>query len=118
MIISSADQATELLAELVRSIGFSSITVMRSGGEARRSLIDMDCDLILVNAPLSDEIGDDLALFASEVSTAGILLLIKNAFVDDVAAKVEDAGILVIGKPILRPFFFQAAKLASTASSV
>ncbi len=115
LIISSADSATEVLTDLVRSAGFSSISVIKSGGEARRSLAGLDCELILINAPLSDEIGDELALFASEVSTAGVLLLIKNAFADDVAAKVEDAGVLVVGKPILRPFFFQAAKLASTS---
>lgn len=115
LIISSADPATELLTDLVCSAGYSSIQTMKNGGEARRALVDMDCDLILINAPLSDEIGDELALFASEVSTAGVLLLVKNTFADEVAAKVEDAGVLVVGKPILRPFFFQALKLASTS---
>ena len=44
-----------------------------------------------------------------------VLLLVKNELVDDVSVRVEDFGVFVLGKPLSRPLFYQALKLAQSA---
>ncbi len=87
-------------AELLRKIGVDKVVFARSGGEARRMLVAVDYDLIIINAPLTDENGLDLSITAADNSLAGILLIVKNDATDIVRSHVEGEGVAVIGKPI------------------
>lgn len=83
-------------------------------GRLRRTLPDGDCahrgggapphcftefDLIFINAPLPDEFGVEFSQYAAGQTSAGVLLLVKAEIADDVAAKVERDGVLVLSKP-------------------
>lgn len=115
LIISGTDKGREMLTELCRSFTFSHITAASSGNEARRLFISGAYDLVLINAPLPDEFGHELALAAVENSCAGVILLVKNELADEVSAKVEDDGVFVIPKPISRSLFYQSIKLVSAS---
>ena len=52
---------------------------------------DADWQVILINTPLSDEFGHELAVFAAGSTGAGVVLLVKAEMADEVAARVEDA---------------------------
>ncbi len=90
-------------------------TAAKSGAEARRMLLDGSFDLVVINAPLSDEFGHELASWASQTSTAGVLLLVRSELADDLSARVEDDGVFVVPKPVNRPFFYQALKLVAAS---
>lgn len=111
LIVSSSESGQHFIAELLSPQEQSAATTAVSGSEARRLLADFDYDTVIINAPLSDEYGHELACFASRQSLAGVLMLVKNERADDVAARVEDYGVFVIPKPVSRPFFFQSLKL-------
>ena len=114
-IVSSSQQAADLLSGLLGTAGYRQTAYAKSGAEARRMLIDNDFGLILVNTPLTDEFGHELAISVSQMTTAGVMLLVKNEIADEVSARVEDYGVLVVAKPVIRPLFFQALKLVSAA---
>jgi len=77
------------------------------------SLMDKnEFDLIIINSPLEGKTGVDLAVFAAEKYTAGILLAVQNKYANAISAKVEPYGVLVVGKPIVKAFFNQAVKFA------
>lgn len=116
LVVSSAEKGGSALKELLASAGsFEQIATVSDGGAARRLLIDHSYDLILINAPLRDEFGHELALNVTQSSTAGVILLVKSEMSDQVSEKVEDFGVVVVPKPISRQLFFQSLKIVSAA---
>lgn len=115
LVISSSVQGQSLLSDLLKTAGNAMPVFASSGSEARRMLVDHDYELIIINAPLSDEFGHELAMNAAQRGCAGIVLLVKNEIADDVSAKVEDSGVMVVSKPIGRALFYQALKLIESS---
>jgi len=115
LIVSSSEEGRRFIEELLPPQAQSAATAAASGSEARRLLADFDYGTVIINAPLTDEYGHELACLAARQSRAGVLMLVKNERADDVAARVEDDGVFVIPKPVSRPFFFQSLKLLNTA---
>ncbi|MCI8441077.1 MAG: ANTAR domain-containing protein [Provencibacterium sp.] len=105
---------TQMLQECARQAA-PEIFPAQSGAAARRLLCENDYELVLINAPLSDEFGHDLALHAVQCSQAGVLLIVRNEQADAVAAKVEDEGVFILGRPLSRELFYQAVKLVKAA---
>lgn len=92
--------------------------ILRAGdaGEVRRMVVDCPADIIIINAPLTDEFGTELALDLAE-GTAGVLLLVKNELYDQVCYKVEDSGVLTLSKPTSRQGFYGAVKLLTAMTA-
>jgi response regulator NasT len=111
LIVSGSDKSRAALAELVGLCGVSSQTGARSGAEARRLLADHAFDLVVINTPLPDEFGTELAVTASE-GLSGILLIVKAENADEISEKVESFGVFVVEKPISRQLFFRTLRLA------
>lgn len=112
LIVSSSNKSIELLSQLINAWTVTKITSTNNSAEARRLINKIDYDLILINTPLSDEFGDELAITITEISSSGVILIIKNEIADDISAKVEDYGVLIVSNPIVRQLFYQAYKLA------
>ncbi|WP_367924261.1 ANTAR domain-containing response regulator [uncultured Ruthenibacterium sp.] len=72
-----------------------------SAGEARRALCDGDFSLLIVNAPLPDEFGRDLAAQAVHDGLDSILLCAAPQ-ADKVAAGLEKYGVYVLPNPLSR----------------
>ena len=71
--------------------------------------------MIIIDTPLSDELGNDFAITASEKTTAGIILIVDCENVLEISANVEDYGVFALPKPLSPEFFYQAVKLLSAA---
>lgn len=115
LIVSSSEKSYAFFEELLAADSYKEITIAKRGGEARRLLIERDFDLCIINAPLADEFGTELALHLAEKSTAQILLIVKSELADDISAKVEDYGVFVVAKPLNRQIFWNAMKLMTAA---
>ncbi len=111
LLVSSAEKSRIQLLELLQSTDQQEVLCAQNGSEARRMLLDQDFSLIAINTPLSDEFGIELSLFAADKSLAGVILFVKAEQADAVAAKVEDDGVVVVSKPVSRPYFHQAYRL-------
>ena len=111
MIVSSNQKFGVMLSELITSSFSPEIAMVQSGSEARRAHLHLEYDMVIINTPLSDEFGHELAMQIAEDSMTGVLLLAKAEVADSVSMKVEDEGIYVLGKPFGRNAFFSAYKL-------
>lgn len=111
LIVSSTEKGRDMLTRLLRASGPARLVTAGNGGEARRQLPHGDFALVVINAPLSDEFGHVLAADAAQTTAAGILLLVRAEQADETAARVEDAGVVVVSKPVSAPFFYQAVKI-------
>lgn len=115
LIVSNTNTTLNIISEMLQSQMFSQIVTTQNGAEARRNLLNEEYDLIIIDTPLPDEFGEDLALYASEQTGAGIILIVKTDVLQDINAVVEDAGVFVLPKPVSPEFFYQAAKLLAAS---
>lgn len=113
MIVSAAKDTAASLAGLLKAALPGPVVQLGSGAAARRKIAEGECEMLLVNTPLPDEFGDELARFAQQKTATSAILIVKSEMADEIAAKVEDDGIMVLAKPVSKTLFFQAVKLAS-----
>lgn len=100
------------LKEIFPGVKFSSVS---TGREARRTVSEQDFDMLIINCPLPDENGIDLAEFTCSSSDAMCVLLVKAENSDIIADKVEDYGAMVISKPLNRELFYRAMRFTAAA---
>lgn len=112
LIVSAGANANEYLAKHVQELGYTRPVIVASGGEARRKLGDKEFEVVVINTPLPDEFGHELGTYAVEKSHAGVLLLAKNGTAEQIAGKLQDFGVLVLGKPFSGAQFRQAVQIA------
>lgn len=117
LIVSGSEKGIEAVSSILRNSGYSQITAIKSGSEARRLINITDYELIVINTPIADEFGHELSIMMSEASTAGIMLICKSDIADDVSDKVGEFGICVIPKPLNKAMFHQSLKLVEATRS-
>ena len=115
LIVSGGEKGRCALRGLLSEMGVDEAECLCDGGEARRALAESDYALLVVNTPLQDESGAELAVDAAGSTGAGVVLLVKAEAADEMAARVEDAGVFVVAKPLNRTLLFGAVKLALAA---
>ena len=115
LIVSSSQKGKEFLTGLLAECGFLQPAFAANGGEARRLLLEQNFDLVVINAPLQDEFGHELAISLTGTTDSGILLMVKAELLDAVSAKAEDYGVFVIPKPLGKQLFFQSVKLVKAS---
>ena len=110
LIVSSSERSQQAFAELLSQSAPPSVTMVSSGGAARRLLLESEYDLLLINTPLPDEFGQELAIRAARGGT-GVLLVVRAEQEEETAAQVEDYGVFVLTRPLTRASFYQSVKL-------
>ncbi len=116
LIVSSSDKVYEYLVDMLPSNEFSPISRVGSAGEAKRMLSQTTVNILIINTPLPDDFGIELALEMSD-SSMGILLLVKSDLYEQVAYKVEDSGILTLSKPNSRQTIYSTVKLLAAMNA-
>lgn len=117
LIVSGSTTAAKSLSDLLGTASKQNVTVSTNSGEARRILSSKEFDMIIINSPLTDDLGSDLAVFASESTLAGIMFIVKADIYRMVAARLEDYGIMVIEKPLNRNLFSQSLRLVKATQN-
>ena len=116
LIVSSNNEFAELAELLLRIEGCSRTAVAASGNEARRLVKnETEPELVIVNTPLSDEFGQDLAEMIADSTSAGIILICGSDVADDIADRVSDSGINVVTKPVTRELLQRTIRLIIAA---
>lgn len=117
LLAASTDKGVALLQSLVPTGSFPHTVVCRSGGECRRALLEQQFAMVLINTPLSDESGLDLALETAHSTVSAVLMLVKAELADAVCVRVEEHGVLVVTKPVVRQMFDMAMRYAMAGRS-
>ena len=116
LVVGSGDKIFDYISDMLPKSGYEPLMRANDAGEARRLLLDTPADIAIINTPLTDEFGTELALDLAE-SPMGVMLLVKSELYDQVCYKVEDSGVLTLGKPMTRQGFYSAVKLLSALSA-
>ena len=113
LIVCSKPELINELRSLMLHQGYSSVDYALSANEARRKLDFFEPELILVNAPLQDELGIEFVLDIADKTDAGIIILAKHEHLEEMQYKLEKVGALILPKPINRTTLIQTAKFAA-----
>jgi DNA-binding response OmpR family regulator len=116
LIVSAGASSNEYISARLAELGYTRPTIIPSGAEARRRMLESDFELIVVNAPLPDEFGHELCSSAVEKTDAGVVLLAKAAAAEQLLAPMSEQGVLLLSKPFSNTLFLQAIHLAAACS--
>ncbi len=117
LLISYSEKGLEFITEILKAASIWDIAVLHSCGEARRTLLERDFDLVVVNAPLKDESGESLSRQIASEGVSQVILLVKAEHTEAVSAACEEDGVLTVSKPINRAILWATLKLAGSAQS-
>ena len=76
LVAGSGDRVFDFISELLPPGGFEPILRAGDAGEVRRMLLDTPVDIVIINTPLSDDFGVELALDLAE-GTTGVVVNIS-----------------------------------------
>lgn len=116
LIVSAGNSANEYLSQHLAALGYVRPMIIPSGAEARRRMLEIDFELIAVNAPLPDEFGHELCMDAMEKTNAGVILLAKATEAEQIAARVGEYGVIVLSKPFSNALFVQVVRMAAAGN--
>jgi len=117
LIVSRTKKSIAFFTEMLNAASMKPLAVLESADEARRLLGERDIDLVIVDSPLHDEMGEDLARYVASKDVAQVILVVSGEYVDAVSAVCEDDGVLVLSRPLNKAMFWSALKLAGASQS-
>ncbi len=117
LIVSCTKKNSAFFTEMLSAASLNQIVTLQSCGEARRLLLECNFDLVIINAPLHDESGENLARHIASKGISQVILVVNSEYFEEVSAVTEDDGVLTITKPIDRAVFWSALKLAKSAQN-
>jgi len=99
LLVSASEKFNTVTMSLLPGSEFWPVAVAKSASEAKRRLSETDFDIVIVNSPLPDDFGLQLAADACADSEAGVLLLVRNELHEEIYYKAVADGVVTLPKP-------------------
>ncbi len=116
LIVSSDDKLRSFFVQILPPREYEIPPTAKSAGEARRRLISQQYNIVIINTPLPDETGLELAEDLSDRSL-GVLAIADIQSFDQVCHTLEDFGVLTVTKPLSRQQAYAYIKLLTAFSA-
>ena len=100
LLVSGSDQFDAKVHKALPEKGPVFVDKKKTATLARRALLEKRYDLVVINAPLSDEMGYDLAMDIVEEYGSSVIIATPPEIYDSIWDYVADYGIMVILKPL------------------
>lgn len=110
LVAGGNDKLCELIGQILPKSDYEPPVRAVTVGETRRLLLDMQTDIVILNAPLKDEFGTQVAMDLAEDNVSVLLLVPADAY-EQVCGQVEDYGVVTLPKPVSRQSFYTAIKV-------
>ncbi len=112
-IVSSDAENSRLITRLARSNGYDKISVFSSAGNFRRNALFSNADLVIIDSPLSDEFGGELAENVSEAMDCGILFISRSFIAHNMIHRLDRQGVVFLSRPFTKESFRKAVHIVS-----
>ena len=113
LLVSASKKSGEALEQLLRRYSWTNIDLVFDSSDARRSILQVDYDIMIVNMPLKDEQGHGLALDIIQATSLSVIAIVKAESYGLLSSKLEPAGVLVCPKPFQQRDFLSSVRLAA-----
>ena len=115
LVVTRAEKNIAFFAEMIGAADYDRILTSPTAGDARRMMLELDFDLVVINAPLRDESGESLARHIAAKGASQVILVVRSEHFDEVSAVCENDGVLTVAKPLTRTIFWSVLKVARAA---
>ena len=116
LVAGGNEKLCELLSEILPKNEYAFLPPAKTAGEVRRLTMDRSVDLVILNAPLKDEFGIQLAQDLAE-NNMGVLLLTGSDVSEQVSYRVEQSGVITLAKPTTRQSLYIALRALTALRS-
>ena len=116
LVISSSKTASEALVSFIRDSFRCTPKLVESAYQAKMYLdSEPSVELAVINSPLMDEPGLELAEYIIEKTAANCIFMIKDEYIEKISSRVEKCGIIIVGKPFSKTLLYQLVKTLDIA---
>ncbi len=116
IVISSSSSAAGNLSAFLRDTFHCQVTIADSAQQARSIISSKRTfELVLINSPLADEAGIELAEYASESTAASCIVLVKSENFEKISPRADKSDIILVAKPFSKQVLYQVIKAVSSA---
>lgn len=116
LVAGGNEKLCELLSEILPKNEYEFLLSVKTAGEVRRLTMDRSVDLVILNAPLKDEFGVQLAQDLAE-NNLGVLLLAGSDVFEQVSYRVEQSGVITLAKPTTKQSLYIALRALTALRS-
>ena len=116
LVAGGNEKLCELLSEILPKNEYAFLPPAKTAGEVRRLTMDRSVDLVILNAPLKDEFGIQLAQDLAD-KNLGVLLLAGNEVYEQVCFRVEQSGVITLAKPTTKQSMYIALRALTALRS-
>ncbi|OOB76833.1 MAG: response regulator receiver protein [Epulopiscium sp. Nuni2H_MBin003] len=113
LMVSKTTPSKDVLSNLLPAHLHKNLYTLNSAVEARRMLLERSIDLVIINTPLKDEMGEKLAKDIAYLSITQVILIVNADYYEKVAQNVEELGVIMVAKPIDRKILMTSIKIAN-----
>ena len=110
LLVSTEDKFIKEVSALLQDERYE-LDNARSASDARNKLHKKTYDIVMINAPLSDDPGTKLCTAISRSSGTIVAVYASNDVFDDIQSKVSAQGVFVLHKPSSKVMVSQAISL-------
>lgn len=116
LVISSNKSASEALVNFIRD-SFSCTPKLVESAYQAKVYFDSEpsVELAVINSPLMDESGFELAEYIIDKTASNCIFMIKEEHVEKISERAEKSGIIVVAKPFSRTLLYQLVKTLDIA---
>ena len=115
LIVSATDNFASAFADLLLETRYSPIHTVASVNAAKRILAEKTFDIVIINAPLPDDIGTRFAIDTCTGKQSAVLLLVKSDIHAGIHDKVVEYGVFTLSKPTSKPTMAHALSWMESA---
>lgn len=116
LVAGGNEKLCDLLSEILPKNEYEFLLSVKTAGEVRRLTMDRSVDLVILNAPLKDEYGAQLAQDLAG-NNIGVLLLAGSDVFEQVSYRVEQSGVITLAKPTTKQSLYIALRALTALRS-
>ena len=84
LIVCDNEKGTQFYKSFLKENGIVDFIAIDNGPAAKRSLMDYDFDLCIINGPINGSMGEELAIDIAETNVCQVILFVKAEYIDEV----------------------------------
>ena len=115
LVVSASENFNNALSALLPAFRYAPVRYVSGISAAKRILSERDFDFLILNSPLPDGPGTDLAIDFSSSSGGIALLIVRSDMLEGIRNKVTPHGVFTLSKPLSIEMFSAALDWMSSA---
>ena len=115
LVVSASENFNNALSGLLPAFRYAPVRYVSGISAAKRILSERDFDFLILNSPLPDGSGTDLAIDFSSASGGIALLIVRSEMLEGIRSKVTPSGVFTLSKPLSIEMFSAALDWMASA---